>query len=76
MNTLKPLQPPPPLVPPPTPTQNTLPTAGAVLGSVLGSFISNKLSLDPLTGSSAVAGVTALVTALFHYLASRLGVPQ
>ncbi len=76
MNTLKPLQPPPPLVPPQTNTQNSLPTAGAVLGSVLGSVIANKLSLDPVTGGSAVAGVTALVTAFFHFLSSRLGIPQ
>jgi hypothetical protein len=75
MNSLKSLDQ-PPLQPPPTPTQNTLPTAGAVLGSVLGSVLASKLNLDPVMGGSTVAGVTALLTAFFHFLASKLGVPQ
>lgn len=76
MDSIKSLEPPPPMVPPQTPTQNTLPTLGAVLGSVLGSLLSNKLNLDPLTGGSAIAGVTALVTAFFHFVGSKLGIPQ
>ena len=64
-----------PLQPPPTATQNTLPTAGALVGSVLGSVLANKLQLDPVAGGSVIAGITTVCTALFHFLGSKLGVP-
>jgi hypothetical protein len=64
--------------PPPTPltpTQASLPTIGAVLGSGLGSVLVDKLGLDPVAAGSVIAGCTALATALFHWIGSKLGVP-
>jgi hypothetical protein len=64
-----------PAPPPQTPTQNSLPTAGALIGSVLGSVVANQLKLDPVAAGSLIAGVTTFVTALFHFLGTKLGVP-
>lgn len=64
-----------PLQPPPTATQNSLPTAGALVGSVLGSVLAHVLKLDPVAAGSVIAGATTFCTALFHFLASKRGVP-
>lgn len=64
-----------PLQPPPSVTQRTLPTVGSILGSVLGSVVVTKAGLDPVTGTTVLAGLTALVTGLFHWLGSKIGVP-
>ncbi len=70
MNSTKPLEP----LPPPAATK-TLPTIGSVFGSVVGSFLTTKMKLDPLSAASLIAGCTALATAAFHWLGSKLGVP-
>jgi hypothetical protein len=67
--------PPPDPVAPQTATQNSLPTAGALLGSVFGSVLAHALKLDPVAAGSVIAGVTTLATAVFHFLGSKLGVP-
>lgn len=58
-----------------TPTQASLPTIGSILGSVLGSTVVDKFGLDPVSAASVIAGLTALGTALFHWIGSKLGVP-
>jgi hypothetical protein len=74
MNSPQSLQPPQPVAPQ-TATQNSLPTAGALLGSVLGSILADALKLEPVAAASVIASLTTLVTALFHFVGSKLGVP-
>ena len=61
-----------------TPSSNTVkataPTLGAVLGSALGAYVASKVGgNDPLIGNTITAAVTGLVTALFHWAGSKLG---
>lgn len=57
-----------------TTTQATLPTFGAVVGGSLGAYLSSKLgAADPLLGHVVTVTTTALVTALFHWVGTKLG---
>lgn len=72
--------PPPTVNPPPsstTPVTATMPTLGAVVGSVAGSVLADKIGFtDPVMAGTVLTGITAVVTALFHWLGSKLGQPN
>jgi uncharacterized membrane-anchored protein len=64
--------------PPPAPvtaTQASLPTVGSLVGSALGSVLADQLGLDAVNAASVIAGCTALMTAAFHWIGSKLGAP-
>jgi hypothetical protein len=51
------------------------PTAGALLGALVGHVINVKLGIpDPYSGA-IVTGLAGLAAAALHWLASRLGLP-
>lgn len=52
-----------------------LPTVGSVLGSVLGAALANAFKLDPVSAGTVIAGTTALVTAAFQWVGSKIGTP-
>lgn len=53
------------------------PTLGSLVGSVAGVVVATKLGLDPASpgGVGTVSGITAAITALFHWIGSKIGVP-
>jgi hypothetical protein len=56
------------------PTQATLPTIGAIVGSALGKLISAKLGFtDPLIGNTIDVVAAGLVTAVFHWVGTKFG---
>ena len=64
----------------PTPVSggpNASPTVGAIVGSAAGVIVSSKLGVDPTdpAGVAIVSSVTGLLTALFHWLGSKTGIP-
>lgn len=65
-------------IPPPPPAtlaQNTMPTLGSIVGSAGGAALAASIHVtDPVAVGSIVTGVTALVTALFHFLGGKFGV--
>lgn len=69
---------PTPTPPPPASSnlaQNTMPTLGSIVGSASGATLASALHVtDPVAVGSIVTGVTALVTALFHFLGAKFGV--
>jgi energy-converting hydrogenase Eha subunit B len=67
-------------VPSSTASANTLataaPTMGAVLGSVLGGYVATKLpgGTDPALTYTVASSITGFVTALFHWMGTKLGI--
>ena len=60
--------------PPLTATQATLPTLGATIGSAVGAIVAAKVGgNDPLIGNTITAAVTAVFTALFHWVGTKRG---
>lgn len=63
--------------PQPTPlttTQAALPTLGATLGSALGAYFAAKIGgADPLIGNTITTATTMVVTALFHWVGTKVG---
>lgn len=64
-------------VPVPGGGPNVAPSAGAMLGSVAGLLVAHKLGLDPMTaaGGMTVGSVATTITALFHWLGIKTGIP-
>jgi len=63
---------------PPAPSgTNVAPTLGGMLGSAAGLIVAGKLGLNPLdpVGGSLVASIAAGVTAVFHWLGKKTGIP-
>jgi hypothetical protein len=57
---------------------NVSPTIGSLLGSLAGLFLASKMGLNPMdagAGSSVVGGMTMGITALFHWLGMKTGIP-
>lgn len=71
-----PPSPPQPAPPPPAlnTTQAALPTLGATIGSAVGQLIAAKVGgNDPLIGNTIALVTTGVFTALFHWVATKLG---
>lgn len=58
-------------------TTNVAPTIGSLVGGVAGLVVASKLGLNPVeaTGGSVVVSVGTLITALFHWLGGKTGIP-
>jgi hypothetical protein len=55
-------------------SQAALPTLGATFGSALGAVLAAKVGgADPLIGNTIATLTTAVVTALFHWVGTKLG---
>jgi len=56
---------------------NVAPSFGSMVGGVLGLVTAAKLGLNPLNidGGSVAVGVCVLVTAFFHWLGKKTGMP-
>lgn len=63
--------------PVPSSTTNVAPTVGSIVGGVAGLVVATQLGLNPVdaSGGSVVVGVGALITALFHWLGGKTGIP-
>lgn len=51
------------------------PTLGSILGATLGTIVATKtgLGIDPVTGGLIISSITGVVTALFHWLGTKIG---
>jgi len=57
-----------------TASQASLPTLGATIGSAVGALVAAKVGgNDPLIGNTITVAVTALFTALFHWVGTKFG---
>ncbi len=56
---------------------NVAPTLGGLIGSAAGLVVASKLGFNPLdpAGTGVVASVAATVTAIFHWLGRKTGIP-
>lgn len=56
---------------------NVAPTLGAAVGTTAGLLVASKLGLNPanIDGGGIVAIVSTLMTALFHWIGSKTGIP-
>jgi hypothetical protein len=56
---------------------NVAPTVGSLVGSAAGLAVASKLGFNPFdpAGGSIVAAIAAIITAGFHWLGKRTGLP-
>lgn len=51
------------------------PTAGALLGSLVGSWAASRVGVDPLTQTTVISTIVTLFTWVFHIANKKLGTP-